>query len=139
MGDSVIHNLVSSCGSHSPDFLPSVSFSLPPSSAFWIDHQVAVATGPNRMHLDLGFDQPFWEQSSVFRLSVFRLTAFSKRGHDTPLSPSHAGDKGYFAHPVVVGLRPVDMVVLPRPSTMEEGKASMSVPSKHFFFAKRVE
>jgi hypothetical protein len=53
---------------------------------------------------------------------------FAKRSCDTPLSPSHAGDKGSIFK--AAGLRPVDMVVLPRPSTMEEGKAAVSVPSK---------
>ena len=54
---------------------------------------------------------------------------------DTPLSPSHAGDKGAFTY--TVGLRLVDIVVLPRPSVMEEGKAAVSAPSKRPFYSLR--
>ena len=213
MGNSIIHNSMSTCSSHSPAFSSD-------SSEFYRH---------NTSH-----SLPSWR---------FLIDLFSQKGRDTPLSPSHAGDKGDyysffmekdtlglvgavdstlkalsrcckaaveplvlsakeisrsgqsamsiiaedyfkpFAHgrgcceivfpPVAVRLMrtsfssprlsvgerkeskchldatgrimqqpphgqwPVDMVVLPRPSVKEEGKAAVSVPSKRPFYSLR--
>ena len=84
-------------------------------------------------------DQPFPRRLETTGPVVQALLG-SQKGCDTPLSPSHAGDKGY-AHDSkriavslevnqkTLGHRHVDIVVLPRPSAIEEGKAAVSAPS----------
>ena len=108
------------------------SNSLPLSSAFWINIS---------SHSWEFFDQPFpSRQQSTGPSRISDLG--SQKGCDTPLSPSHAGDKGAYTHVTffkkkvnqkTVGLRLVDTVVLPRPSAIEEGKAAVSAPSKRPF------
>ena len=121
MGDRFIHNLVSSCCSHKAAFCSSFQYFSPATAAhvlpeigFLIDLFPSCA-----LHN--------WAQSTQVDLG-------SQKGHDTPLSPSHAGDKGDSNH----GHRPVDMAVLPRPSSprkgKEEGKAAVSVPSNQPFW-----
>ena len=81
MGDRLIHNLVSSCGSHS-----------------------------NLFTIDL-FSQPQHAARPHFLPELRNSEVIS----DTPLSPSHAGDKGIFISRMA-GLGPAGVAVLPRPS-----------------------
>ncbi|MBI2580284.1 hypothetical protein HYV85_00570 [Candidatus Woesearchaeota archaeon] len=161
MGDSFRFrdNLVITCGSHEAAFVP-VSFSLPPSAEFWIGLFVRGQSfwiGPF-MRGQSFLDQPPSRLQDDWAQSAQADLGFSQKGCDTPLFPSHAGDKGdLFTRQLASkntsraeldcaqslksdlrlnqksnhGQRPVDVVCVTAALCKEEGKAAASVPSKN--------